>query len=100
MPAAIPLPNQASLTNTNSVMNKPEIVNMQALLAEAIGGLPTHFNNGWVSIEEEEPNAATWLGEQVGDLEQQLIKAVQQRVIDAVTRNALVDLGLLKLEAE
>ena len=76
-------------------MNKPEIINTEALLAEAIGGLPSHFNNGWVSFEEKEPDAGVWLGEQVDDLEQQLIKAVQQKVIDAVTRNALVDLEIL-----
>ena len=76
-------------------MNKPEIINMEALLAEAIGGLPSHFNNGWVSLEEKEPNASAWLGEQVADLEQQLIKAIQQRVIDTVTRNALVDLEII-----
>ena len=80
-------------------MNKPEIINMESLLAQAIGELPSHFNNGWVSLENADPNASAWLGEQVADLESQLIKAIQQRVIDAVTRNALVDLEILKQEA-
>ena len=76
-------------------MNKPEIIDLEALLAEAIGELPPHFNNGWVSLEEKEPNASAWLGEQVADLEHQLVKAIQQRVIDAVTRDALVDLKII-----
>ena len=76
-------------------MTQPQIINMEALLAEAIGELPSHFNNGWVSIENADPNASAWLGEQVADLEQQLIKAIQQRVIDTVTRSALVDLKII-----
>ena len=76
-------------------MTMPEIINMKALLAEAIGGLPCLFNEGWVSLEEREPNASAWLGEQVADLEQQLIKAVQQRVIESVARNALAELEII-----
>lgn len=76
-------------------MTKPEIINTEALLSAAIDGLPLHFSNGWVSLEHADPDAGVWMGEQVAELEQQLIKAIQQRAIDAVTRNALVDLEII-----
>ena len=76
-------------------MNKPESNNLEALLAKAIGGLPSHINDGWVSLEDEYPLASSWLSEQVADLEQQLIKAIQQRVIDAVAQRALYELAII-----
>ena len=78
-------------------MTKPEILSsdMEALLSTAIGRLPIHFKEGFLRVEEADPNASAWLGEQLLDLEHQLIKAIQQRVIETVTRSALVDLKII-----
>ena len=33
-------------------MTMPEIINMEALLAEALEELPSHFSAAWVCLEE------------------------------------------------
>ena len=81
-------------------MNEFEIINKEALLAVAIDGLPVHFIDGFASIEEKQFNALERLYEQVPDLEHQLIKAIQQRVIDFIVNDALVDLKIIGQAAQ
>ena len=73
----------------------PSIINVEALQAKAIGELPSHFQNAWTELEESDGNAGAWFGESVADLEEQVIKAMQQRVIETLSRSAMVDLGIL-----
>ncbi len=73
----------------------PSIINLEALQAKAIGELPSHFQNAWTELEESDGNAGAWFGETVYELEQQVIKAMQQRVIETLSRSAMVDLGIL-----
>ena len=73
----------------------PSIINLEARQAKSIGELPSHFQNAWTELEESDGNAAAWFGESVADLEEQVIKAMQQRVIETLSRSAIVDLGIL-----
>ena len=66
----------------------------QALEAEVIGALPSHFHNAWIELVEKDDDMGIWLGEQIADLQNELLSTIAARVIETVRRSALIELGL------
>ena len=66
----------------------------QALEAEVIGALPSHFHNAWIELAENDDDMGVWLSEQIADLQNELLSTIAARVIETVRRSALIELGL------
>lgn len=87
-------PTSTDATAASQANSKTEIINFKAFEAEVIGNLPSHFQNAWTALVEEEPNAAVWIGETVADLEAEVVRVTQARVIDALSNDAKIKVGI------
>ncbi|MDB4638694.1 hypothetical protein OAE87_01090 [bacterium] len=87
---------QASTESTPASQANPkaEIINLEAFEAAVIGNLPSHFQNAWTALEEEEPNASAWFGEQCADLQADVVRVMQARVIETLCNDAKIKVGI------
>ena len=86
------------MTDSKTQITNPEalteIINLEAFEAEVIGNLPSHFQNAWTALVEEDPNASAWFGEQCADLEAEVVHVMQARVIESLSNDAKIKVGI------
>ena len=73
---------------------KPPVIDLDALEAEVLEGLPEHSCAAWHRLCEEDGNAGVWFGEYAEEKEHELVEHFRSEVLDTLHRTARLEAGL------